>query len=101
MRRRARFVLTPAARDDLGEITAHIRQDSVETARRVRAELREAMARLAQSPLIGHVREDLTDEPVRFWSVYSYVIVYDPETRPLQIIRVLHGARDVRRILGQ
>lgn len=100
MRRRARFVLTPAARDDLTEISAYIRQDSIEAARRVRAELREAMARLAQSPLMGHLREDLTDTPVRFWSVYSYVIVYDPDTQPLQVIRILHGARDVRRILG-
>jgi len=59
------------------------------------------MRRLAQSPLMGHLREDLTDEPVRFWSVYSYVIVYDPETQPLQIIRILHSARDLRRILDE
>jgi antitoxin ParD1/3/4/toxin ParE1/3/4 len=50
---------------------------------------------------MGHLREDLTDEPVRFWSVYSYVIVYDPETQPLQILRILHGARDVRRVLDE
>ena len=39
------------------------------------------MRRLAQTPLMGHLREDLTDEPVRFWSVYSYVIVYDRTCR--------------------
>jgi plasmid stabilization system protein ParE len=50
-------------------------------------------------PLSGHRREDLTDQPVRFWSVYSYVIVYDPDTQPLQIVRILHSARDVRCIL--
>lgn len=38
------------------------------------------MRRLAQSPLMGHLREDLTDETVCFWSVYSYVIVDDPPT---------------------
>jgi antitoxin ParD1/3/4/toxin ParE1/3/4 len=59
------------------------------------------MRRLAQSPPIGHLREDLTEEPVRFWSVHSYLIVYDPETQPLQILRILHGARDVRRILDE
>jgi antitoxin ParD1/3/4/toxin ParE1/3/4 len=50
---------------------------------------------------MGHLREDLTDEPVRFWSLFSYVIVYDPETQPLQILRILHSARDLRRILDE
>ena len=35
---------------------------------------------------------------MRFWVVrpYSnYLIVYDPQKKPLQIIRILHGARDL------
>jgi plasmid stabilization system protein ParE len=36
---------------------------------------------------------------VKFWTVYSYQIVYDPETKPVQIIRVLHGMRDTPEIL--
>jgi plasmid stabilization system protein ParE len=36
---------------------------------------------------------------VRFWKVYSYLIVYDPATAPLGIIAVLHGARDVEQLL--
>ena len=38
-------------------------------------------------------------EPVRFWSVYSYLIVYKPDSKPLKVIRVLHGARDVGAVL--
>ena len=38
--------------------------------------------------------------PVKFWPVYSYLIVYDPETKPVQVIRVLHGMRDVEEILN-
>jgi len=30
---------------------------------------------------------------------FSYLIVYRPDTDPLQISRVLHGARDARRLL--
>ena len=48
----------------------------------------------------GHVREDLTSREVKFWPVYAYLIIYDPETKPVQIIRVLHGMRDVQEILG-
>jgi antitoxin ParD1/3/4/toxin ParE1/3/4 len=36
---------------------------------------------------------------VKFWPVYSYLIVYSPDTRPLEIVRVLHGARDIAPIL--
>jgi plasmid stabilization system protein ParE len=47
------------------------------------------------------VREDLTDRPLKFWSVYSYLVVYDPADSPLTIIAVLHGARDVAQILKE
>jgi antitoxin ParD1/3/4/toxin ParE1/3/4 len=53
------------------------------------------MQRLAACPGIGHLRNDLTDEPVRFWCIYSYLIVYRPETKPIEVIRVIHGAQDV------
>jgi plasmid stabilization system protein ParE len=57
---------------------------------------------LADSPLGGRIRKELTPLPVRFWVVqpYSnYLIVYDPENRPLRIIRILHGARDLPSLL--
>lgn len=56
------------------------------------AEIFAACQRLAQMPGMG-LREDLTDEPLRFWPVYSYLIIYRPETQPLEIVRILHGAR--------
>ena len=43
---------------------------------------------------------ELADKRHRFLLVYSYLIVYRHETKPLQIIRVLHAARDVQSILG-
>jgi len=57
------------------------------------------MAFLAGSPGAGHLRPDLTDENVKFFPVYSYLIVYRPATKPLQIVSVLHGHRDVGQIL--
>jgi len=38
---------------------------------------------------------------VRFFPVYSYLIVYRPATKPLQVVAVLHGRRDVEKILRQ
>jgi antitoxin ParD1/3/4/toxin ParE1/3/4 len=54
---------------------------------------------LAGSPGAGHWRIELTDEPVKFFSVYSYLIVYRPETKPLQVVAILHGNRDVEQLL--
>ena len=44
-------------------------------------------------------REELTDKRHRFFLVYSYLIVYRHEAKRLQIVRVLHAARDVQSIL--
>lgn len=94
------FSLTPAARLDLIEISEYLRQKSPSIATRVLAELRSAMRQLAVRPAIGHLREDLANEKVRFWPVYSYLIIYRAQTQPLQVIRVLHGSRDIRKLLG-
>lgn len=95
----SQYVLTPEAVGDLDAIEEYLSGQSSGAPGRVLTELREAMRRLADMPGIGHLREDLADEPLRFWTVYSYLIVYRPETKPLQIIRVLHGARHVKAIL--
>ena len=95
-----RFAVTPAAKADLTEIAKYIRErGSPEAAKRVGEELRRTMRRLADMPGMGHLRKDLADESLRFWSVYSYLILYRPESSPLQVVRVLHGARDVEAIL--
>jgi len=55
---------------------------------------------LAENPDAGHYREDLTSRPVRFFPVYSYLVVYLAGTSPVQIVRVLGGAQDVEMILN-
>lgn len=62
---------------------------------------REAFRKLTEQPGIGHIREDLTDEPFCFWSVGAYLIIYRPDTAPLEILRVLHGSRDLTSLLEE
>ncbi|MCW5982473.1 MAG: type II toxin-antitoxin system RelE/ParE family toxin [Bryobacteraceae bacterium] len=59
MSRAARFLLTPQARADLLEIWNYIAEDSPEDADRVLERLYVAFTRLAQTPGMGHHREDL------------------------------------------
>lgn len=94
------FVLTPAAEGDLLKILEYLEGDNPSAILRVVDALDEAMQLLADNPGIGHVRRDLTEADVRFWSVFKYLVIYRPETKPLEIIRVLHGRRDVKRLLG-
>ena len=84
------------------EIWRYIKeQSSLVIADRVETAIREKFAILAQTPGAGHRRNDLTDADVKFFPVYSYLIVYRPETRPLKIASILHGRRDVEQILKE
>ena len=95
-----RYVLAPQAALDLVEIWRYIKnQASLAIADRVESDIREKIVFLAGTPGAGHSRKDLTGEDVKFFPVYSYLIVYRPQTRPLQVAAILHGRRDVERLL--
>lgn len=94
-----RFRLSPEARNDLFDIWAYIAEDSIDSADRVREEFYQAFTKLAEFPGLGHSRNDLTDKPLRFWPVHSYLIVYRPDSRPIEIVRVLSGYRDIGGLL--
>jgi plasmid stabilization system protein ParE len=95
-----RYILAPQATRDLVQIWRYIRKESSEeTADRVEFVIRSKFGYLADFPGGGHWRRDLTAAEVRFLSVYSYLIVYRPETKPLQIVAILHAHRDVAKIL--
>src|ERR1700732_1270862 len=94
------YVLAPQAAVDLVEIWRYIKeQTSVAIADRVESAIRDRMVFLAGTPGAGHRRKDLTEQDVKFFPVYSYLIVYRPETTPLQIASILHGRRDLEQIL--
>jgi plasmid stabilization system protein ParE len=100
----SRYQFTPQAVDDLFEIWSYIARDSVGAANRVEVAVHNACAFLADGPLRGRTREEITPLPLRFWTVQAfpnYIIVYDPQSDPLQIIRILYGSRDVLAILGE
>jgi plasmid stabilization system protein ParE len=75
------------------------RSRSLEVADKVLHRLYEAFDVLSAAPQAGHVRDDLIDKPVKFWSVYSYLIVYKPDTQPIEIVAVIHGASDAQALL--
>jgi plasmid stabilization system protein ParE len=93
-----RFKLSPEAAQDVQEIWAYTATDSIKAARRLRLQILDACQKIAENPGIGHSRVDLTDKPVLFWPAGSYLIIYTTR-KPVEIVRVLHGARDIPNLL--
>jgi plasmid stabilization system protein ParE len=94
------YHLTLAAEQDLNRIVDHIADESsIEAALKVESAFRSEFFKLAELPGIGHYREELLDRHYRFTSLYSYVIVYRWEASPIEIVAILHGARDLNVLL--
>ena len=97
-----RFQLTEDAIVDIDGIWLYLLQEAgVETADRIIAELFKSFDKLVEIPNSGHRRADLTSRKVLFYKAFSYLVIYFPETKPLQILALLHGKRNVSRILRQ
>jgi toxin ParE1/3/4 len=95
--------LAPAARRDLLEAARWIAKDNPAAA----IALGEGVARTARMigdhPYIGELRPAVASSPYRFLGLtgFPYLIVYNPDTRPPLIVRVLHGARDLPEVLRE
>jgi plasmid stabilization system protein ParE len=90
---------TPEAEDDLFEIWCYIARDSVAAGgvRRLRC-LRLSCSE-ASERWSARARHCLSTTFLDREQYPNYVVVYRPETHPLEIIRVLHGMRDLKQLL--
>jgi plasmid stabilization system protein ParE len=98
------FQLTPRAINDLSEIWEYIAEDNADAANRVESAILSACNRLARRPMMGSRRSEITPLPVRFWTVTrfpSFIVVYRPDTRPLQVVAVLHGKRNLKALFEE
>lgn len=93
-------IFTHAAQGDLESIWSFIAQMNPTAADAIEEEIRSETLRLAELPSLGHRRRDLTTHDLKFHTVRkNYLIVYrDGDT--IEIVRILHGARDVMRELS-
>ena len=94
------FVLTPHARADLEAILLDIAADHPGIAERLRLEFYHGLRGLGRAPDTGHYREELLDRRYRFWNFYSYVVVHAWRHKPIRVIAVIHGKRDLGAFFG-
>jgi antitoxin ParD1/3/4/toxin ParE1/3/4 len=95
------YLLTTEAEQDVEAIKIYlVAKGGKPLALHVFARLRSSMRFLGKRPASGHARPDLTAEPVKFWQVFSYLVIYDPVPQPIHIIRVMHASRDLKSLLS-
>lgn len=85
---------TAQAEKDLIEIWGYIAQDNSLAADRVLDEIDQKVNVLAENPLLGRFRPDIAPE-LRYFAVGKYLILYRIAYNGIQIVRVVHGARDL------
>lgn len=96
------FIFTPEAEADALAVWEYIADtDSEAAADRVLARIYDECQKLGDMPGMGHFREDLLDQRHRFWSVRSYLVVYRWHVKPIQVIAVVHGARNLDAFFGR
>lgn len=94
------YCLSTIAEQDIDDIVSYIAHENPNAALKLLDTIYEAMDTIAENPMLGHKREDLTNQTVRFWPFkWHYLIVYTDD-HPIEIVRVLSGYRDISSLLG-
>lgn len=96
----AGYIFSNEAEADFDALLEYIAADSVQAAIDVHTRFLEVFRLLAENPEAGHYRDDLASRALRFFPVYSYMIVYVSGSQPVEIARILSAAQDMGRILG-
>ena len=88
------YALTPRATADIFDIWSYIAGDNQDAADRVEQAIYDACAFVAEAPMRGHSRPDLTTRPLRFWTLTrypSYTVVYRLDTPPFRLFLLFFG----------
>lgn len=89
-----RITRRPLAETDILEIWDYIADDSLAAADRWVDRLDEQFRLLAAQPMMGRARDELAPG-VRSFPFGRYVVFYVPLDDGIDVVRVLHGARDI------
>lgn len=90
----ARIIQAPAAEADAIEIWAYIAQDNPDAADRLLNRFDQAFRLLLSQPLLGKSIEEFAPN-LRLIPIGNYLIFYRPTKEGIEIVRLLHGARNI------
>ncbi|WP_092229249.1 type II toxin-antitoxin system RelE/ParE family toxin [Bradyrhizobium sp. Gha] len=84
----------PRVETDLEEIWLFIASDNITAADRLIDRIGNTFQMLAENPQAGRQRPEL-GRSIRSFAVGNYVVFYEAFPNGAEIVRVLHGARDI------
>jgi toxin ParE1/3/4 len=90
---------TAQAEEDLIDIWLYIANDDVRAADRLLDEIEGNFSLLAEQPRLGPARPDIAPA-LRYLPVRRYLILYREIADGVEIVRVVHGARDVQALMA-
>ena len=93
------YHLSAEAKRDLESIHDYIAEDNPAAALRVVVRIKETCELLAQFPLIGRIRPEL-GKSIRSFPVKSHLLLYRLGKGEIEIARVYHMKRDLRKLEG-
>ena len=98
----ATVVWTSAAGQDLEEIFLYIgrEQHNPAAAARVVRDIADKASTYADQPLLAEPRPEF-GEPIRAYHAHRYVVFYLPVSEGIEVLRVIHGSRDVLKVFRQ
>lgn len=96
----AQVARRPLAAADILETWDYIAEDSLDEADLWVDRLDEKLGLLATQPLMGRARNELA-AGLRSFPFGRYVVFYVPLADGIDVVRVLHGSRDVDLALGE
>ena len=88
------IVKRPTAEQDLRDIWKYIARDSDTAATSVLLAIDAKLALLVENPSIGRERGEIS-LGLRSFTVGSYALYYLPSADGIEVVRVLHGARNL------
>ena len=94
------YRLSPLSVRDLDEIGSYVGDRSVRAAIRLIDAFQRQFELLSERPRIGRARPDLRPE-LRSWPHGSYIVLYRVIEGGVEIVRVVHGARDLVSVLNE
>jgi toxin ParE1/3/4 len=89
-----RILRSPAAKSDAVEIWSYIAADNPAAANRLLDRFDSLFQTIAAQPELGRKVEELAPN-LRFIPLGNYLVFYRPMNDGVEIVRLLHGARDV------
>ena len=93
----AQLRISPRATEDLIEIWSYIADDSAANADAFIDKIYEKMEMVVRQPGSGRRRDELA-QGIQSFPLGRYIIFYRVVTGAIEIVRVLHGARDIENI---